>query len=593
MFWLSRWALLLALGTVGFCVGQSSDNKPPAGAPVAPSPKGAAPPATTPPPNAAASAPVAVSVTVKPDAAAVAPHPLADALSFYRRGNFTAAIEKYQQVLKDKPTSPDAFAGLTRVYLKQGNVNLASETATKGLALSDSPRLHVALGEVYFRQGKIPEAEQEWVNVINSGRLEARAYLGLARVRDALSMYRKGKAMIDKAHELDPSDPDIESYWLRTLRVSERIRSMESYLADANNGGAEDRADTQRYLDYLKQRAKEPRKSCRLVNNVSSTETPLIRLLLDPSHLRGYGLTVSVNGHKSRLMLDTGAGGILIDRGIAEKAGITRLMENRIGGIGDKGTKSGYVGLANSIKIGELEFQDCPVSVIENRSVVGEEGLIGADVLEDFLVDIDFPNEKLRLSALPKRPDDAAGPSAPVALRSEEEDSGSSPDEGASTPPPDGSAKPAPPDISRFHDLYIAPEMKSYTRVYRFGHFLLVPTKVGQSPLKFFMLDTGALMNQITPAAAREVTKVHGDPDMIVKGISGSVKNVYSADKAVLQFGHLRQENQDLMAFDLSSISDDTGTEISGTLGFAMLRLLDIKIDYRDGLVDFEYKPRP
>jgi len=99
------------------------------------------------------------------------------------------------------------------------------------------------------------------------------------------------------------------------------------------------------------------------------------------------------------------------------------------------------------------------------------------------------------------------------------------------------------------------------------------------------------LQNQITPAAAREVTKVRGDPDMIVKGISGSVKNVYSADKAVLQFGHLRQENQDLMAFDLTSLSQAAGTEVSGILGFTLLHLLDIKIDYRDGLVDFEYKP--
>jgi hypothetical protein len=28
---------------------------------------------------------------------------------------------------------------------------------------------------------------------------------------------------------------------------------------------------------------------------------------------------------------------------------------------------------------------------------------------------------------------------------------------------------------------------------------------------------------------------------------------------------------------------------VSGTLGFAMLRMLDIKIDYRDGMVDFTY----
>lgn len=76
---------------------------------------------------------------------------------------------------------------------------------------------------------------------------------------------------------------------------------------------------------------------------------------------------------------------------------------------------------------------------------------------------------------------------------------------------------------------------------------------------------------------------------MTVKGISGSVKNVYSANKAVLQFGGLRQENQDMLSFDTTSISNNAGTEISGFLGFILLRFLDVKIDYRDALVDFKY----
>jgi hypothetical protein len=39
----------------------------------------------------------------------------------------------------------------------------------------------------------------------------------------------------------------------------------------------------------------------------------------------------------------------------------------------------------------------------------------------------------------------------------------------------------------------------------------------------------------------------------------------------------------------MTSMSNSAGTEISGSLGFVMLWLLDIKIDYRDGLVDFAY----
>ena len=83
------------------------------------------------------------------------------------------------------------------------------------------------------------------------------------------------------------------------------------------------------------------------------------------------------------------------------------------------------------------------------------------------------------------------------------------------------------------------------------------------------------------------------DPNIRLRGISGSVKDVKRADKVVIQFGHFRQENEDLISFDLTRISHSTGTEVSGLLGFTMLRMLTMKIDYRDGLVDFDYKPNP
>ncbi len=591
-----RLDLLLAVCffSIGFCVGQSADSKPTASLPVAAPIQAAAPSAQSAvtPQGPGSGAQAASPLTVKSDAAALLPNPVGEALSLYRKGSFSAAIEKYQHILQDNPKSPDAYTGLTRIYLKQGNVSLAADTVTKGLlAATNSSGLHVALGEVYFRQGKIAEAEQEWVNVINSGRGDARAYLGLARVRNAISMYGKGKTLIDKAHNLDPNDPDIERDWAETLRSSERIKYLETYLNGPNNDDAEKRAATQRYLDYLKARANEPRRSCHLVGKVTSTETPLVRLLIDPTHLRGYGLTVKVNDHKANLMLDTGASGILIDRGLAEKAGIRRLSETRISGIGDKGSKSGYVGLASSIKIGELEFQDCPVEVLDKRSVVGEEGLIGADVFEDFLVDVNFPKEKLRLSELPRRPEDK---SAPASLRTdadEGDDSGASSHE-ANNAVASSSEKPASAANSRFHDAYIAPEMKSYTRIFRFGHELLMPTKIGDAPLKLFLLDTGSLGNEITPAAAREITKVHGDSDTKVEGVSGAVNKVYSANKAIIQFSRVRQENLDMLSIDLTSISESTGTEVSGILGFTTLRFLDVKIDYRDGLVDCAYDPK-
>jgi predicted aspartyl protease len=559
---------------------------------------------TSPPADAktSASAQEAVSPAKAVEAAmetssheAVAPaatdeNPLGEARILYRQGNFPGAIATYEKYVQQHPQLPDGYAGLVRVYLKQKDVERAAQMAEKGMVQSDSPRMRSARAEVWFRQGKIYESEKEWVEILKSGYPEPRAYLGLARVRDAIAMYKSAKAMIDKAHELDPNDSDIHEEWIGTLSRTKRIKYLEDSLAGQNNWDGEEREGVKNYLEYLRQRAQQKKESCRLVSKVTATETPLVRLLIDPTHIHGYGLTVALNGHKSKLLLDTGASGILVTRSIAEHAGISKISQTKVGGIGDKGRRDGYVGVADSIKIGDLEFQNCSVEVIEQRSVVGDEGLIGADVFENFLVEIDFPNEKLKLSQLPKRPGEIE---QKLALNSEDDGSD---DADASEPKPDakpGENKPTdaktPAPASGPQDRYIAPEMQSYTRIYRFGHDLLIPTGIGNVPAKLFLMDTGATMNAISPAAAREVTKVHGDSDTIIKGISGKVNNVYSANKAVLTFGRLRQENQDITAFDTKNLSDNIGTEISGFLGFTLLRFLDIKIDYRDALIDFQY----
>jgi pentatricopeptide repeat protein len=514
------------------------------------------------------------------------PDPLQEAQTLYRQGDLDSALQKYQQVLQIQPKSADAYAGLTRVYLKKKDVQKAFATADRGREMADSPTVRIALAEVFFRQGRIHEAEDVWADMINAGHRDPRAYLGLARVRWAISMNKSAQAMIETAHQMDPGDPEITKLWIERFNRSERIKYLEAYLAGDNNDDAETKARLRRSLEYLKARAQGAAGTCHLANPITTTETPLLRLP-DFSHLRAHGLAVDVNGQRAKLLLDTGASGVLISRSVAEKAGVTRLSDLEVTGIGDKGSPSGYMGLAASIKIGDMEFRDCAVQVVDKRSVIGEDGFIGADVFSAFLVDLDFPKETLRLGELPKRPEEQSSARALQTENTTDRKLGG-PSNEATTSSSDNHRQ----EHSGPQDRYIAPEMQSYSKVYRFGHHLLVPTFIEDgAPSRLFLLDTGAFDNVITPEAAAEVTRVRGDHGTSIKGLSGSVKKVYRADKAVLKFGHLQQHNQDLVALDLSHISNENGTEVSGILGFVMLRLLDIKIDYREGLVDFSYDP--
>jgi hypothetical protein len=226
--------------------------------------------------------------------------------------------------------------------------------------------------------------------------------------------------------------------------------------------------------------------------------------------------------------------------------------------------------------VGPLDFRDCPVQV-SAKNIAGHDGMVGPDFFSQYLVTLDFPGQMLRLSQLPKW---EASEDPPAESSSSQRDPGSAPAE-ARSEDPDHETK----------DGDLPPGMGSYTRIFRFGHMLLVPTSVNDSPKRLFLMDSGSDHCYVSPEAAREVTKVSDDPDTRVLGLGGSVKKVYRADKATLMFGGYKQENQDLISFDLSGLSQNTGTEISGTLGFALLRVLKVTIDYRDGLVDFSYDP--
>jgi tetratricopeptide (TPR) repeat protein len=489
---------------------------------------------------------------------------LQDAQHLYRTGKLGAAIQEYTQ-LESGPQAALAYAGITNVYLAMKDPLAAYAAAGKAMDLAPrAPDVQVANGEVLFRQGKIHEAEAAFVAVINSGAENARAYYGLARVSQTITYFRRMKTMIDKAHELDPNDRDITRMWMGTLTLGERIRALHDYLAQETDDDVETRTAMERELVTLQDAPTIPAHQCRMTSQIKSTTTDLRELLDGPTRLRGYGLDVNFNGTTGHLLLDTGAAGILIDQKLAEKAGVQHVVESSVRGIGDKGSAGAYVGHVEKIKVGDIEFQDCNVRVIDQNSVINSDGLIGAVEFSHFLVELDMPNRKMHLSQLPPRPNDEP---TQTSLGS---------GQGAATTP-------------RFYDRYVAPEMQNYTRIFRINHMLLIPTAMNNSVGKLFLIDTGSLMNIVTPEAAREVTKVGNDPNLRVKGVSGEVKNVYSADKLTLAFANLRQENQDMISVDMKNMSDDAGTEISGTLGFTVLRMLDIKIDYRDALVWFGY----
>ena len=238
-------------------------------------------------------------------------------------------------------------------------------------------------------------------------------------------------------------------------------------------------------VGLLKASADQPVHACKLVNNIEKTETQMAILLRDAQHVAGYGLSVKINDHNQRLLLDTGASGIIINRRAAEKAGLKRISSVQFTGIGDKGQRDAYFAVVDQVRIGDLEFRDCVVTVSEKSMGLDEDGLIGADVFSSYVVDIDIPGDMLRLTPLPKRPEETE---AKASLASEpdadseaaEQPEGTNDQKTAKRSAADKSSA-LPPALRIPRDRYIAPEMAQWARIYRIHHDLLMPTHVNDS----------------------------------------------------------------------------------------------------------------
>ena len=519
----------------------------------------------------------------------VAQHPApSEADKALLSADYEKAAGLYQAGLASHPGDAELTAGLVHALLRQQKVQEAADAVKASLAVApNSAPLITLRGEVEYRAGMPWVAGQ---SALDSDKLDvcnARNHLLLADLERLNSMYATSRKQLEMAHRLDPEDPQIRGEWIRTLPLKQRIAEAEAYISAPRGLDEEDMRRWRLFLENQKKLAAEPHKACHLVSPATSTEIPFTSIMRDAVHRAAFGLDVKLNGRNARLQIDTGADGLLVTRSVAQHAGLKPFSETEMSGVGDQGNKPGYNAYADTIRIGNLEFQDCAVRVLDSRNAMEDaDGLIGMDVFSQFLVTLDYPMRKLLLGPLPPRPGEAAAAAPSLKTNGGERDD----TDAAAKAPAQNAAAPAA-DVHGPYDRYIAPEMKDYTPVYRIGHMLVQPAALSSDKLKLFVLDTGAMTTTISPAAAREVTKIHTDDRFHVKGLSGDVEKVYLADEVTFHFAHLSQKVNGVVSYDISHISKSANIEISGFLGASTLNQLTIHIDYRDGLVKFDYDP--
>ncbi|MBZ5491456.1 MAG: aspartyl protease family protein [Acidobacteriia bacterium] len=473
----------------------------------------------------------AQSLSGTPDDAA-----LANAHHLFLQADFRGAAAAYRKIVDAKP-SAEAYTGLVRSLLKADDVKAAEESSQKALALfPESAIIHSARGDVYYRRGLIPQAEDEFRAALKLDDKCARAWLGQGKVDAVYTRHSKAKAAIAKAHELDPQDNDAFYEWAIRLAYPENVAALERHLAEFHSDPEAERHERE-YKDFVK--ALAGRKTWIPARDVERAEIKMEALTVSANFvLRGYGVRARLNDRATvTLLVDTGSSGITITRKLAEKIGASKLSEQALEGVGKSGAAVGYKAWVDKVVIGDLEFHDCFVQATP-REIAEVDGIIGMDVFSKYLVTLDMPARKLRLEPMPARRNDG---------------------------------EPAQTD--------------AFSQTFTLGHFLLLPTEVGKKATGLFVVDSGSNANTISPELARLMPEMRAF-NSPMSGASGVVNSAFIADDATLRFAKVNR-NDRISTLDLHSVSKDLGIEVSGQIGFSAMENMKVMIDYRDGLVRF------
>src|SRR5262249_10483254 len=121
------------------------------------------------------------------------------------------------------------------------------------------------------------------------------------------------------AFDLDSNDPEIiSSYSLTVDDRGEKIRLLEKYVELGLNEDADDLSDARDEIGFYRKLG--DRKTAILTSPYGKARLQLEDVSGDPRRPGGLGVRVTFNGKRTeKLLLDTGASGITISRGVALK----------------------------------------------------------------------------------------------------------------------------------------------------------------------------------------------------------------------------------------------------------------------------------
>jgi hypothetical protein len=466
--------------------------------------------------------------------------------------HWTKAADLYREILRNDPAWGSGWDALVCALLEARRPAEAYQAAEQALkSAPNTAGAYTAQGRAFLRQGRLAEAELSFRKATELDPKYPCALAAQANLFHAVAKFKTERRLRKEAYESRPDDPELIVGWAEALKGPAHIEALRRALAIYDP----DTPEAERLRAHIAtDAALGDRRPWVLASPYRACELNLQHVLHGPRDIRGAGLRVRLNdSYEVNLLLDTAGRGVWISRKAAAKAKLQLLTQQNAPTRGAGSRQTGSMGryLARSIRAGDVELRNCLVSTYDNSKTADRDGIIGMDVFSDFLIQLDWPHMKLRLSPYP-------GLTAPP---EEFQD--------ASDTPPAG--------FERFF-IFAAP---------------LLPVSVNDGTNTLFVVDSGADVDVADLAIARAVaTVIRSGGDRISRD-TGSPDDVYRAARMRLTFANFRQGYTNMLAVDLSRTSEYVGVQVGGFFGTPLLSQFVITVNYREAAIRFDYKGAP
>jgi hypothetical protein len=266
----------------------------------------------------------------------------------------------------------------------------------------------------------------------------------------------------------------------------------------------------------------------------------LTRFIVPPNSPLGLILKVRIdNGPVLRLLLDSGAQFIVLDKAAAAKSGHSVGSEFDLVGVG-RSPRPGRMAQAGAVAIGDLVFHNCGLIIADGKLLDGLDGVIPLSLFAGFLVRLDIPARILDLRPYP----------------------------------PGGSV-----------------EDGELSHVRASNDLLFIKGVLNDSREGYVLLDTGSSFNVISESTARALKYPRLFASSVpLQGGAGATEGRAYPWEVRFRFGSRVVAANPVVVVGLNQFEQYNQIEVAGILGYPALRESILTINYRDGLVGIDRK---